>query len=111
MTREDIATPFAGSTDEGQAPGVLGIFPAYDWVAFCWLFGGMNDLPFAFPQLCLDIKQWAIELGDPNCHARWERVTTPSPMRGGRRRRGRSSPASTRPRASGGALVSKIPIS
>jgi hypothetical protein len=25
----------------------------------------MNDLPFAFPQLCLDIKQWAIELGDP----------------------------------------------
>ena len=42
-----------------------GYFPAYDWVAFCWLFGGMNDLPFAFPQLCLDIKQWAIELGDP----------------------------------------------
>jgi len=25
----------------------------------------MNELPFRFPQLCLDIKQWAIELGDP----------------------------------------------
>jgi hypothetical protein len=25
----------------------------------------MNDLPFPFAQLCLDIKQWAIELGDP----------------------------------------------
>ena len=22
-------------------------------------------MPFHFPQLCLDIKQWAIELGDP----------------------------------------------
>jgi hypothetical protein len=22
-------------------------------------------LPFHYPQLCLDIKQWAIELGDP----------------------------------------------
>jgi hypothetical protein len=29
------------------------------------LFGGMADLPFRYPQLCLDIKQWAIELGDP----------------------------------------------
>ena len=46
-------------------PVFWGYFPAYDWVTFCWLFGGMNDLPFAFPQLCLDIKQWAIELGDP----------------------------------------------
>jgi hypothetical protein len=25
----------------------------------------MDELPFHFPQLCLDIKQWAIELGDP----------------------------------------------
>jgi hypothetical protein len=25
----------------------------------------MNELPFHFPQLCLDVKQWAIELGDP----------------------------------------------
>jgi hypothetical protein len=34
-------------------------------VAFVWLFGGLEELPFHFPQLCLDIKQWAIELGDP----------------------------------------------
>jgi hypothetical protein len=25
----------------------------------------MSELPFHYPQLCLDIKQWAIELGDP----------------------------------------------
>jgi hypothetical protein len=24
-----------------------------------------RGVPFHFPQLCLDIKQWAIELGDP----------------------------------------------
>jgi hypothetical protein len=43
-----------------------GYFPAYDWVALCWLFGSMDELPFHFPQLCLDIKQWAIELGAPD---------------------------------------------
>ena len=26
----------------------------------------MNDLPFDFPHLCLDIKQLAIELGNPD---------------------------------------------
>jgi hypothetical protein len=35
-------------------------------VLFCGLFGGMNELPFAFPHLCLDIKQLAIELGNPD---------------------------------------------
>jgi hypothetical protein len=34
------------------------IVPAYDWVAFSWLFGSMDELPFHYPQLCLDIKQW-----------------------------------------------------
>ena len=59
------ATPFAGSPMTTQQPVFWGYFPAYDWVVFSWLFGDMNELPFHFPQLCLDIKQWAIELGDP----------------------------------------------
>ena len=42
-----------------------GYFPAFDWVALVGLFGALEELPFHFPQLCLDIKQWAIELGDP----------------------------------------------
>ena len=29
----------------------------YDWVAFCWLFGKMNDLPKGFPMYCTDLKQ------------------------------------------------------
>src|SRR5882757_8415790 len=65
MPREDIGYAIRRFTDADKHPVFWGYFPAYDWVAFCWLFGGMNDLPFAYPQLCLDIKQWAIELGDP----------------------------------------------
>jgi len=29
----------------------------YDWVAFCWLFGRMMDLPKGFPMYCIDLKQ------------------------------------------------------
>lgn len=29
----------------------------YDWVAFCWLFGKMMDLPKGFPMYCRDLKQ------------------------------------------------------
>lgn len=29
----------------------------YDWVVFCWLFGGMNDLPKGFPYYCIDLRQ------------------------------------------------------
>lgn len=29
----------------------------YDWVAFCWLFGKMIELPKGFPKYCNDLKQ------------------------------------------------------
>ena len=110
MPREYIGYAIREFIHADKHPVFWGYFPAYDWVAFCWLFGGMNDLPFAFPQLCLDIKQWAIELGDPECHTRRERVTTPLPTRDGRGRRGRSSPASTPLQASAAASAARIPI-
>lgn len=65
MAQEEIGYGVRRFTDRDDHPVFWGYFPAYDWVAFTWLFGGMADLPFRFPQLCLDIKQWAIELGDP----------------------------------------------
>ena len=65
MGREDMGYAVRRFTDQDDRPVFWGYFPAYDWVAFSWLFGGMTELPFRFPQLCLDIKQWAIELGDP----------------------------------------------
>lgn len=34
-----------------------GYFADYDWVAFCWLFGRVMDLPKGFPMYCIDLKQ------------------------------------------------------
>jgi hypothetical protein len=65
MPQEEISYGLRRFAEHDEHPVFWGYFPAYDWVAFTWLFGGLADLPFHFPQLCLDIKQWAIELGDP----------------------------------------------
>jgi 3' exoribonuclease, RNase T-like len=65
MAREEIGYAIRRFMDEDKNPVFWGYFPAYDWVGFAWLFGNMDELPFHFPQLCLDIKQLAIELGDP----------------------------------------------
>jgi hypothetical protein len=86
-----------------------GYFPTYDWVAFSWLFGSVDEQPFHYPQLCLDIKQWAIELGDPELRhqmgarhhalldARWTRdawafLAALAPTAGERRATGRKNP-------------------
>jgi len=65
MRRVEIGYALRDFTDGDEHPVFWGYFPAHDWVAFTWLFGHMDELPFHYPQLCLDIKQWAIELGDP----------------------------------------------
>jgi hypothetical protein len=73
MSTEEISYGLRDFTDHDQRPVFWGYFPSYDWVAFVGLFGGLEELPFHYPQLCLDIKQWAIELGDPEL----PRQTTP----------------------------------
>jgi hypothetical protein len=74
MKRQDIGNALRLFTDGDESPVFWGYFPAYDWVAFIWLFGRMDELPFHYPPLCLDIKQWAIELGDPELpHQVWDR--------------------------------------
>jgi hypothetical protein len=102
-------------TEHDEHPVFWGYFPAYDWVAFSWLFGGMTELPFHFPQLCMDIKQWAIELGDPELphqtggrhnalqDARWTKdvwsfLAALNPPAAERRPRGRKHPDQPDPR-------------
>ena len=46
-----------------DAPEFWGYFADYDWVAFCWLFGSMENLPKHFPMYCRDIKQLMDSLG------------------------------------------------
>lgn len=37
---------------------------AYDWVLLCQLFGGMVNLPGRWPGFAMDLKQWAVLLGN-----------------------------------------------
>lgn len=46
-------------------PEFWGYYADYDWVAFCWLFGTMMELPKNFPKYCNDIKQLCNSLGNP----------------------------------------------
>ena len=62
---EEIGYGLHAFTGEDVHPVLWGYFPAYDWVALVGLFGGLEELPFHHPQLCLEIKQWAIELDGP----------------------------------------------
>ncbi len=37
----------------------------YDWTLLCKTFGSMLSLPDGWPMYCLDLKQWAVALGNP----------------------------------------------
>lgn len=70
-----------------EKPEFWGYYAAYDWVAFCWLFGAMIDLPKGWPMYCRDIKQLCDAIGNPKLpasgndehhalhDARWNRST------------------------------------
>lgn len=45
-------------------PKFYAYYADYDWVAFCWLFGLMIDLPKGFPMYCRDLKQMLDETVD-----------------------------------------------
>lgn len=51
---------FVGS----EKPQFWGYYAAYDWVAFCQLFGPMVALPKGWPMYCRDIKQLCDSLGN-----------------------------------------------
>lgn len=61
-------------------PQFYGYYSDYDWVAFCWLFGKMINLPKGFPMYCNDLKQildiiqskyTQYNLGDVKIHPRY----------------------------------------
>lgn len=58
---------FVGSGPDQWAPHDRPVFWAYyasyDWVLFCQLFGTMMDMPHGYPQLCMDIMQYALTMG------------------------------------------------
>lgn len=68
-------------------PEFWGYYADYDWVALCQLYGRMVDLPEGWPMFCMDLKQLAVFLGNPElpkqdgtehhalADARWNRDT------------------------------------
>lgn len=48
-----------------ETPEFYGYYPAYDWVAFCWLFGTMVDLPENWPIFCHCLHQLALIKNTP----------------------------------------------
>ncbi len=48
-----------------EKPEIWGYYSDYDWVAVCQFFGTMMALPAHFPMFCLDLKQFAVMLGNP----------------------------------------------
>jgi hypothetical protein len=64
IPREELASRILAFIGPGE-PEFWGYYADYDWVAFCWLFGTMMDLPKGWPKYCRDIKQWADDLGNP----------------------------------------------
>lgn len=48
-----------------DTPEFWGYYADYEWVVLCQLFGTMINLPKGWPMFCRDIKQMAVELGNP----------------------------------------------
>lgn len=49
----------------GEEPEIWAYYADYDWVALCQLHGRMIDLPKGWPMFCRDVKQMAVDLGNP----------------------------------------------
>lgn len=86
-TKLQIADDIIGMVKQGDgAPNFWAYYADYDWIALCQLYGRMIDLPQGFPMFCMDIKQFAVEHGNPKlpgqrgvehhalADARWNRL-------------------------------------
>jgi hypothetical protein len=65
MTRAEIAAGILDFVGDDPDPQFWAYFGAYDWVVFCWLFGTMAKLPPHFPMFVRDLKQLALDVGNP----------------------------------------------
>lgn len=64
ISREKMKRKIVGFVGHGS-PEFWAYYADYDWVALCWLMGTMMDLPEGWPMFCRDIKQMAVDLGNP----------------------------------------------
>jgi hypothetical protein len=86
MRHVDIGHAVRAFVGDDDSPHFWGYYADYDWVVFAQLFGKMIDLPKGWPMYCRDIKQLAVEWGNPKlppsgksehnalADARWNKV-------------------------------------
>jgi hypothetical protein len=66
VAREEIPLKVLQFVDGGAGkPEFWGYYADYDWVVLCQMFGTMMDLPKGWPMCCMDLKQFAMSLGNP----------------------------------------------
>lgn len=67
LTRKEMRNKIALFCDPvvWGKPEFWAYYADYDWVVLCQLFGKMIDLPKDWPMYCMDIKQFAVMLGNP----------------------------------------------
>ena len=64
-------------SDKSLEPEFYAYYASYDWVAFCWIFGKMIQLPKGFPMYCKDLKQI---MDDNGLGKEWKRINCPDPI-------------------------------
>jgi hypothetical protein len=66
LTVKEIALKFQRWVGTEEKPEFWAYYADYDWVVLCQMYGTMIDLPAGWPKFCRDIKQWCVDLGNPN---------------------------------------------
>lgn len=65
MARSEIARGVEALVGEDEAPKFWAYYGAYDWVAFCQVFGGLLHLPKRFPKWYHELKMLDALAGNP----------------------------------------------
>lgn len=66
MPRVFLAKSLVEFIAAGEAkPEFWAYYGDYDWVVLCQLYGRMIDLPDGWPMFAMDVKQFAVSLGNP----------------------------------------------
>lgn len=65
FSREEAKQKILEFIGDPKQVQICGYYCDYDWVAFCWLFGSMIDLPKGLPMYCWDLKQFLDENNIP----------------------------------------------
>lgn len=63
--KEEIYSFVIRNAKPGIKPEFWSYYADYDWVVFAQIFGTMVNIPHNFPRFCMDIKQYAMRLGNP----------------------------------------------